>query len=55
MWGQVGEQVSQGQGSSGQGESGEIRARRWSWKVGCRGPKCQAEKAGLDVVMNREL
>lgn len=23
MWGQVGEQVSQGQGSSGKGESGE--------------------------------
>lgn len=53
--GQVGEQVSQGHGSSGQGESGEIRARRWSRKVGCRGPRCHAGKAGLDMVRTREL
>ena len=30
-------QVSQGQVSSGQGESGETKERKWGWKVGCRG------------------
>lgn len=49
--------VGTGWGAGGQPRPRKHRAkgRIWVWKTGCRGLKCQAERAGLYVVSNREL